>query len=395
MYKLQANFLHLGDKEMIPNGILVVDHWGEIREIAHQGQYPSEELTVYEGILCPGFVNTHCHLELSFMRGMVPEKTGLLDFISHVIPSREAVTEEEQLLAIAEADQEMYKNGIVAVGDISNTETSFAIKARRRIYYHNFIELLSFSPQNVDKVISEGVLLLVEVPNGFGASFAPHAPYSVSPELMQEINTYNAQRGRRQSIHNQECAAENEFFQKGTGAFAELYQKLGIDISHFTPPQCNSLEFALAQFDKEYQTVPTLLIHNTYTTAEDIEKAEAIHDELYWCFCPNANLYIEDRLPNFQLFRDANVRITVGTDSLASNHQLCILSELKTIQQADPTIPLEELLTWATWNGSNALGTHYEFGRMELGKRPGILLIEDVDIENMLLKANSSVSRLF
>ncbi len=392
MYKLQANFLHLGHQEMIPNGILVLDQHGSILEIAHQGQYATEEIKQYQGILCPGFVNTHCHLELSFMKGMVPEKTGLPDFISHVIPSRAAVTQEEQRLAIIAADQEMYQNGIVAVGDISNTDLSFAQKAKQTIYYHTFIELLNFNPALAQQTLDKGSELLTQLPQPLTGSLAPHAPYTISPQLFQLINAYNAQRGLCQSVHNQECPAENEFFLQGTGAFADLYQKLGADLSYFTPPQTNSLAYVIAALK---ESIPTLLIHNTYTTREDIEKAEAKHSQLFWCFCPHANLYIEDRLPNFQLFRETGVTITIGTDSLASNHQLCILSELKQIQKADPSIPLAELLTWATWNGANALGIEQQYGSFEVGKQPGILLIEELDITGGLLQTASKVTRLF
>ena len=137
-----------------------------------------------------------------------------------------------------------------------------------------------------------------------------------------------------------------------------------------------------------------LLVHNTFSTAKDIQLAHAHSENVYWCFCPNANLYIENRLPDFDIFIKENAKITIGTDSLTSNWQLCILSELKTISKAAAHIPLADLLRWATLNGAELLGFEQDFGSLEIGKCAGINLIENIDLENLRLTENSKVRRL-
>ena len=83
----------------------------------------------------------------------------------------------------------------------------------------------------------------------------------------------------------------------------------------------------------------------------------------------------------------------IGTDSLASNHQLNILEELKIITKAAPEIPLDTLLTWATLNGAELLGFENELGSIEQGKKPGLVLIENVDLENLKFTAKSKSKR--
>ncbi len=103
----------------------------------------------YQGIIVPGFVNAHCHLELSHLKGAIPEKAGLDEFIMG-IESLRAASEDEIISASEKADAEMYSAGIVAVGDISNKNYSFRTKTKSKIFYHTFIELLGFHPSRVN-----------------------------------------------------------------------------------------------------------------------------------------------------------------------------------------------------------------------------------------------------
>jgi cytosine/adenosine deaminase-related metal-dependent hydrolase len=109
-----------------------------------------------------------------------------------------------------------------------------------------------------------------------------------------------------------------------------------------------------------------------------------MHPQVFWCLCPNANRYIENTLPNIPLLLQANCTITLGTDSLASNHQLSLISEIQTIHQAYPEIPLSEMLHWATINGAKALNRSSQLGSFEIGKKPGLVLIENMTNEQFL-----------
>ena len=115
---------------------------------------------------------------------------------------------------------------------------------------------------------------------------------------------------------------------------------------------------------------------------------------IYWCLCPNSNLYIEDKLPPLNLLIEKDCRIVIGTDSLASNKSISILEEIKTLQFSFPGLSLEELIKWATLNGAKALGEESSYGTIEKGKKPGLLLLQDIDLHKMKLLPESNITRL-
>ena len=393
MRKIQADYIFPICSEPLKNAMIVIYEKGKILELASAQTYSDTEK--YEGIICPNFVNAHCHLELSYLKNVIPSGTGLVNFIKPIIKIRNDFSAATMATAIAAAEKEMIQNGIAAVGDISNDTTSFAQKAQGNLRYHTFVELLEIKDNEAEIAIKNGKEVLDKVPSAANstASLSPHAPYTVSGSLLQKISVFNkSKKNGIVTIHNQECAAENEFFQTGKGEFYDFYKNFGFDIeTYFRPTKTNSLHYTLKYLSKENKL---LLVHNTFSTTKDIQLAHAHSENVYSCFCPNATLYIQNSLPDFDIFIKENAKITIGTDSLTSNWQLCILSELKTISKAAPHISLADLLRWATLNGAELLGFEEELGSFEVGKHAGINLIENIDLENLSLTADSKVRRL-
>ena len=193
------------------------------------------------------------------------------------------------------------------------------------------------------------------------------------------------------SVHNQETAGEDELLLHNKGDFKPILEKIGFKFSDFTFGGRNALQNILHNTKKEDNI---LLIHNTFTSEKDIEFAENYSKNIYWVFCPNSNLYIEDRLPNMQLFFDKNLKTCLGTDSYASNDELSILSEMKTITKNFPNISFDKIIKSATFNGAKALDITSFAGSLETGKTPGINLISNFDFENMRLTEKSEVRNL-
>lgn len=364
----------------IKNGVISVSLDGEINEILTADIAETRNLKVerYKGSIVPGFINTHCHLELSHLLSQIPERTGLVEFVQSIIKSRHADSEQINT-AMQNADAEMLENGIVAVGDISNQTASKEIKQNSKIYYYTFVEAMGFNPERANAIMEYATGIKNEF-SPLPASVVPHAPYSVSHELFSLINEVAEKEETLISVHNQETTDENDFFNSKSGGFLELYKFLGLDIAFFEPSRKTSLQSWLPYVKKQ----KTLLVHNTVSSKADVEFAKQSHPDLYWCLCPQANLYIENSLPDVNLFIEEGIKITLGTDSLASNHQLNILSEMKTLQQ-HKNIAFENLLLWATFNGAEFLGLNDRFGSIEVGKIPGLNLIqlsEDFVIES-------------
>ena len=396
MRKISATYIFPVNRAPLKNGILMYEDDGTILDLVETGGKLEEiaGLEYYSGILVPGFVNAHCHLELSHLKGKIPEKAGIGGFVGAINRLRNEDL-ENVAPAIHKADRSLYASGIVAVGDISNTTVSIDTKLKSKIVYHTFVETFGFHPSRAERAFAMAKFVQHEFDeNRLSASVTPHSPYSVSEPLFQKIREDAVCENSVLTIHNQESKAEKQFFESGSGAIAHhLQHNLGIDISHWQPARESSLAFALRFIPAGNQL---LLVHNTFTEEEDIEwlKNQRSTDNTFFVLCPNSNLFIENQLPPVDLFRKKNLNICLGTDSFASNRQLSILSEMITIQLNFPGTELTELINWATINGAKALRMEARFGSFEKGKNPGINLISGVDLRNMKLTRNSKVKRL-
>ena len=373
----------------IKNGVVTIDDSGKIINVSDDVPRRADPASVEQlsGIICPGFINTHCHVELSHLKGKIPMHGGLVPFIKNIQQFRGA-PEEEIIDAATRADEEMYQNGIVAVGDIANTSSSIAIKAKSKLYYHSFIETFGFLPERADDVFKKALELMKQF-KPQSCSVTPHAPYSVSKDLFKLIKKHCETGTNLISMHNQECDDENKFYRYKLGSFNELYEHFGVDISYFKPQARNSLQSVIPLLTNKQDI---LMVHNTCTNLKDIYFIKRFDRNISWCFCPNANLYIENRLPKIDLFFGQGFNITLGTDSLASNSKLCILNEMLTLQQNFPAISTAKLMEWGTINGARYLGIDDEKGTLEKGKRPGLNLITGLDGLN--LTPESKVQRL-
>lgn len=372
--KFTSDRIFSGYTMLDPGTVLITDENGEITDLVATPD-AGDDIEKLNGIICPGFINCHCHLELSHMKGVAKRHSGMTDFLLTVMSNRNTDI-RDIISAMEEQEMEMMRNGIVAVGDICNTAHSAGIKKRKNLYYHNFIEATGFAEANAEERFSTALEVYgqfsVLIPWGeSGSSIVPHAPYSVSDKLFDLINSMP--RNRLLTMHNQESADETDFIQWGRGEFVRLFRTLGTE-EGFIAHGHSSLMHALKKISSAHSLI---LVHNVHTTKDDlvtIAHADSF-PELYWCLCPNANLYINGLLPDVKLLKDYNAKLVLGTDSLASNDQLNILEEIKILQKYMPDLSISELLKWATINGAEALGIEGRYGSFEKGKYPGVLHI--------------------
>lgn len=396
MRKFSAHYIFLGTGIVLEKGILTLSDDGTVTDIIDTKGELEEMAGVefYSGALVPGFVNAHCHLELSHLHGIFPEKTGLPGFLKKVVDHRNS----EAGLVIEEAkkaDFELWRNGVVAVGDVSNSNATFQLKSESQIVYHTFIETLGFSPLRAEKAFAWAETCYKEAQSlGMQASIVPHAPYSISRELFENISEFAADNRSVLSMHNQECSAEDDLYISGEGEIARhLAENLGIDLSFFKPSGKSALETVINWLPIENNL---LLVHNIGTRQKDINLIQSTRamNKTWFVLCPNSNLYIADRLPDIELFRKNRLPICLGTDSLSSNRKLSMLDEIRTIQTHFPAIPFGEIVIWATRNGAEALEMNEWAGTIEKGKKPGINLITGMDLQHLQLLTQSKVKRL-
>lgn len=381
--KFYADYIFTPNNTLEQGLVLITDKDGTILALDLLSNHDPITIQHLRGVLVPGFINTHCHLELSHMKDLVGTGTGLLPFIDSVVKFRDF---EQDVIdqAIADADAEMYRNGIVAVGDISNKTDTAKVKSESSLDYYTFVEMFDFMQPHLTLPTIEQYRAVYEAQSDTDynqKSMVPHAPYSVSPALFRYLSTENKP-GQTVSIHNQETHPENELFLSGTGGFTEFYKNFGFSLDHFDPIYQSSIYATLQHMSPGFKTI---FVHNTLTEEADILAARKWNEQVYWATCPNANLYIENRLPSYKNFVNTGAKVTIGTDSLASNWQLSIWEEVKSIKKYQSSLALETLLAWATINGAEALGYDDRLGSFDAGKRPGIVLIEGlIDVQASL-----------
>lgn len=385
--KLTSTFVFI-DNKLEKNIYLEIDSNGKILNI---NKYHEEiqDLEYFGGILIPGMINCHCHLELSNLKGLMSPSKHLIDFLCNIANAPKSTLDPTKTAKIW--DEKMFKEGISAVGDISNTALTAKVKQESKIYYHTFIELLGTNQERIlrDDVQYNNVSKSFLENNHKNFSATAHAPYSVCPELFDAINNYNKVK-KIYSIHNQESQDENLLYQSHSGEIYKRFAQFGFDMDNIPLTGKNSLE-SYAPKLKDYQNV--LLVHNTFSHQEDFSKAKEILKNPFFVLCPKSNLMLEHSLPNLKLMLENNLDICIGTDSLSSNDNLSILEELKVLQD-NFDVNLETLLKIATYNGAKALDILENFGELKISKNPGIVLLENIDLKNKKITKSSTSKRI-
>jgi aminodeoxyfutalosine deaminase len=390
MKRFSAQFVFTNTGPPLKRAIITAEDDGTIIKVEENGGELKERQSVefYNGIIVPGFVNCHCHLELSHLYRAIPEGGGLSNFLMHVRTLRNY--DQEEIIQKAEMeDENLFREGVSLCADICNTSVTFDLKKRSRIRYINFGEVFGIDPEKAGKRMDE-LMQLVNAANEAGITLypAPHSAYAVPLPLfrmLREKSTGN----KVTSIHFLESESEIAFLKDHSGPMKRSYEESGLMPAKIQTP----IDSATAILKEVTPAGNLILVHNTFADKETVAKVNE-RGNTYWCLCPGSNLYIGNKLPPVKMLREEDCKIVIGTDSLSSNKKLSILSEMKIIQENFPSVKLEELIRWSAINGAEALGEADTFGTIEPGKKPGLLLIQDLDLENFRLQEETSVKRL-
>ena len=390
MKRLAAKYLYrLDTTAPVVNGFVELEDDGTVIRTGVCAD-PASEPVFYEGAIAPGFVNAHCHVELSYMKGMFRKGTGMAGFIDQINELRDTKSMEEKVRDLTVAMDSLWEQGVVAMADISNCADSFAVKARHPMYTRTFLEVFGTEPEDCGAVM-DGVRKLKEVADGFGINAAPtpHACYTMSPELVTAVSVEGLRSGFL-SFHSEETEEEEEMLKYGSGKMWENRVKAGMSVPPVTGK--SSLLYFIdrllaghsAPFDEHI-----LLVHECCMDQEGVDAVKAVMNHPFVAVCPLSNLFIHNALPPIDLMRRNGLKVCVGTDSLSSNDDLNLVDELYCLQRNFPEVPLGELLTWASRNGAEFLARP-EFGTLEPGKRPGLVLIDNLDADGRLTAASKS-----
>jgi cytosine/adenosine deaminase-related metal-dependent hydrolase len=343
--------------------VVTLSDEGTIHEISTPEHLDREDgVEIFSGLLVPGFFNAHCHLELSHLRGRIAPGGGFEAFVAGMkaaprnyelqitnyesLPSAEAGgTQDAQLSPMNFWDAKMWAEGVSAVADICNGSSTFALKRRSPIRYHNFIEIFGTEadPAKAFALCDRAVAM------GLAASVTPHSLYSLNRETFAKI-------------------VENPL--------SIIHYPLSI---HFMESEFEVRDPAARLIEQVPADREVMLVHNCMVTQRDIDIVMGhFTAPVTWVLCPGSNRYISGFIPPVELLRRNGLRIAVGTDSLASNESLSMVRELAMLGD----VPLAELLSWAAAD------------TIEVGHTPGLVLLTGVDLEKMALTDSTKAQRI-
>ena len=381
--KVTARFVYtLDSTEPIINGYVEYDDAnGTILGVGSC----AEGEDVQEGALVPGFVNGHCHVELSHLYKKFRKGTGMAGFIDQINELRDWAGNDVKARLVQEWMDKMWADGVSAMADISNDESSFEVKKAHKMYTRTFLEVFGSEPEMCEEVMAGVRDLNAKADEvGIDAAPTPHSCYTMSPQLLSASAGAGLERGFI-SYHSQESQEEEDLLLTGTGAMYENRKRSGMS----TPPVTG--ESSLKYFiDRLADAKPApydehiLLVHNVCLAQSDIDAAKKVMKNVYWTVCPLSNIFIHNALPPIPLMIENDLTIMVGTDSLSSNDDLDMVKELYCLHENFPQVAMTQLLQWACHNGAKFLKKDNVLGTLTVGKKPGLVLISNVDKDGNL-----------
>jgi cytosine/adenosine deaminase-related metal-dependent hydrolase len=377
---LHADAVIPGDGADILDGAVVIDGRGGVVDVGSAGdllpRHAGLAVERVRGALLPGLVNAHTHLELSALRGQVPGGAGFVPWVEHMLSIRAHHEPEGDAAAIDRAVDELVAFGTAAVGEVTNTLAAVHAIARRGLVGCVFHEVFGVLRGQAEERVSKLPEVVAERVGAWPTpelAYAPtpHTLYTTHPEVVRKLLREAGEQGVRASVHMAEHAAERRFLERGDGPVGDWYRtRLRIPPEDVDTPGVSPIAFA----DALGALAPHVVcVHLTDARPEELARVAERGSPVV--FCPRSNLFIESRLPPLLAARAAGLFPALGTDSLASNASLDVLSEARALADRFSTVPSRDLVRMATWEGARALG-RTDLGRIARGSRPGLFAVD-------------------
>jgi cytosine/adenosine deaminase-related metal-dependent hydrolase len=319
------------------------------------------------GVLMPGLVNAHCHLELSHLAGQLEDAKGFVPWVEALVAARAEAPLDAVEAAAAEAIRALIASGTVAVGDVSNSLAHLSMLSQSGLTAAVvFYELLSWDPAKADAVLqfaqARALELAEDLPGYVQVRLAAHAPHSVSAPLLRAL----ARRGGPAAIHLAESPAESAFLADGDGEWAAFLERRGLGHVTFTPPR----QSPVAYLDTLGALHPKLVAAHC-AQVDDADIAVLAERGVAVVVCPRSNRRLGVGLPPVSAMLLAGVALSLGTDSLASTDSLDLMEDVGMLHREFPEIDPGQLVRMATLGGARALGLS-DLGTIEPGKRAAL-----------------------
>lgn len=380
MLAIHADGLVRGDDAPLLDGAVVVDGRGVVVDQGVAADVLPRHSTIaverIHGVVLPGLVNAHTHLELAALMGRVPGGAGFVPWVEQLIGARSEVQPEDDTAAIERAVDALDAFGTAAVGEVTNSLAAVPALVRRGVAGCVFHEVFGVERgQALERVAA--LPRAVEERLGRWPSEdlayapSPHTLYTTHADAVRRLVEAARARGARASLHLAEHAAERAFLERGEGPVVAWYaSRLKLRRDLLEVPGLSPVALA----DRLGVLGPDVVaVHLADAQPDELELVARRGAPVV--LCPRSNLHIETRLPPLLAMRAAGLTPGLGTDSLASSASLDVLAEARALADRFSAVPGADLVAMATWGGARALGRD-DLGRITKGARPGLIAIE-------------------
>lgn len=362
------------DAPPLENGELVIE--GEKISVINQtvsDSFSGETIDLSDSLILPGFVNAHCHLSLSGLKGKIPQGLKFVNWIRQVVKFNAALPFTERAKTMYEAAQEMLASGVTTLVDYFSHPELLPEYAQLPFRQVLLYEVLGFQKNKSEENARRAESLLKEHTGHDGKiqlGLAPHAPYSVAPELYEKLIELAEKYQCLWSCHVAEVMEEQEFLKTGKGPFRNLLEERGVWEETWKPPGTSSIQYLDEMGVLEYMQT----VHLNNLDDQDIDLLK--RNNTGAVFCPGSTRWFgrTQYMPVRQLL-DSGIPVGLGTDSYASNDGLNFLREIRLAGAMLPDVSRSEILWMATVGGAMVSGLSGGF--LEPGERADLLVFKN------------------
>jgi len=322
----------------------------------------------------PGLVNAHTHLEFSCLESPLGEPgMSLIEWLPEVLRYRtETEHDPESPTAVERGIAESLRHGTTSLGEIATADWPQDSQFAMRLDLTVFRELIAPTADQA-RIASNVATAESHVSTGrdapWQAGLSPHAPYTVHPQLWQELTHSESLSSVPWAMHLAESPEEMEWLRSGSGPLAELMAPWGISGSPWSSHRPLSFVDSLAQLPK------ALCVHGNYLDSAEISRLGELAESVSVVYCPRTHSFFQHDAYPLEAMQQAGVNVALGTDGRCSNPDLSLLAEMRHVAAKHPQVALESILSMGTRGGARALGRDHVVGSLAPGKHANLAVV--------------------
>ncbi len=359
-------------KPPIQNGAIILEN-GKIVNIGKTKKILKEnpKLNVEDlgqSILLPGLVNAHTHLEYSCLHKQIKPQKKFIHWLSEIIELKKNISKNQIISGIQEHITALKKSGVILVGEVTNTGFAAPYLEEQKLSGNIYYELVGDC--SFQEYLNSEKKLKKEAPS-FHISPACHAPHTVPLDILKKVKAYTHEKKLYTSIHLSESMDENLWIQNLKGSFSGFIQNKALLKNPFFGKELTPIQYLSKN---NFLSPQILCVHCAHTLPRDFSILKRKNS--YIALCPRSNKYTGAGLAPIKKLLEYKIPLCLGTDSLASNDNLDLWSEMRFLKKHFPFLSLPFILRMATLHGAHALGFGNEYGSIEKGKKAKFIFIK-------------------